>query len=70
MLRGLNGPTPPTHLPLMFDHNLAGCDGSIGYTDSLTTIEFVVSEECGVQMESGATELPMVGNFMHSLYLF
>ena len=54
----------------MFDHNLAGCDGSIGYTDSLTTIEFVVSEECGVQMESGATELPMVGNFMHSLYLF
>ena len=60
MLRGLNGPTPPTHLPLMFDHNLAGCNGSIEYTDRLTTIEFVVSEECGVQMESDATELPMV----------
>ena len=60
MLRGLNGPSPPSHLPLMFDHDLAGCDALINYTETVTTIDFVVGEECGVLLESGAAELPMV----------
>ena len=66
MLRGLNGPSPPSHLPLMFDHDLAGCDALINYTETVTTIDFVVSEECGVLLESGAAELPMVVRFSRS----
>ena len=60
MLRGLDEENLPSVLALTFDHDLAGCDGHIRYTQQRTFVDFVVDKNCGVSMDSSNTELPAV----------
>lgn len=60
MLRGLDEDHLPSVLALTFDHDLAGCEGNIRYTQQRTFVDFIVDKNCGVSMDSSDTELPAV----------